>query len=79
MSTARSERICSTPAIPANLTAAITAVTELFNQFFTMLSGIIFPDTVTAVSVLASFGVIFPIIVVVLGFLFSLVRGRSGG
>jgi hypothetical protein len=63
--------------IPATLTDAITAVTTLLNQFFTLISGMIFPATLTPVSVLAAFGVIFPIVGVVMGFVFSLVRGRS--
>lgn len=37
----------------------------------------IFPATLTPISVLAAFGVIFPIVGVVMGFVFSLVRGRS--
>jgi hypothetical protein len=33
---------------------------------------------VTPISLLADFGVLFPIIVLTLGFVFSLVRGRAG-
>lgn len=63
--------------LPTTLSDAIAAVTELLTQFFTLISGIIFPATLTPVSVLAAFGMIFPIVGVVLGFLFSLVRGRG--
>jgi hypothetical protein len=59
------------------LAAAITAVTALFDALFALLIGIIFPATPTAISTLAAFGIIFPLVVVVLGFLFKLVRGRS--
>lgn len=52
-------------------------MTAIFQGFFTLLTGVIFPDTVTSVSALASFGVLFPIVVVVLGFLYSLIRGRG--
>jgi hypothetical protein len=72
------ERKCSTPAtIPAALQAAIDVMTALFTGFFALLSGIIFPATVTPVSALASFGILFPLVVIVLGFLYSLVRGRG--
>lgn len=60
----------------ANLTAAITSTTALFNALFELVSGIIFPATAdaTAVSNLASFAILLPIIVAVLGFLFKLVK-----
>lgn len=45
--------------------------------FFDLLSGMIFPTTLTPISVLAAFGLIFPIVGIVLGFVFSLARGRS--
>jgi hypothetical protein len=42
-----------------------------------MLSGIIFPDTVSAISVVAAFGLLFPFILVVLGLIKRL--ASSGG
>jgi hypothetical protein len=42
-----------------------------------VLVGIIFPATVTPVSALAAFGLIFPIIGVVLGLLYRLVRSSG--
>lgn len=71
------ERSRRTPVLPAELTTAIEAVTELFTEFFTLISGIVFPTVLTPVSVLAAFGLIFPILIVVLGFLYRLVRGSS--
>ena len=47
-------------------------MTALFNSFFNLLSGIIFPTTPTAVSSIASFGLLFAIVVTVLGFLYKL-------
>lgn len=49
----------------------------LFTEMFDLISGIIFPATITPISVLAAFGMIFPVLGVVLGFVFSLVRGRG--
>jgi hypothetical protein len=41
---------------------------------FTLISGIIFPATPTAISTIAAFAVILPIIVAVLAFIFKLIR-----
>jgi hypothetical protein len=59
------------------LQAAIDAVELLFTELFDILIAIIFPATPTAVSTLAAFAIIFPLVLVVLGFLFRLVR-RGG-
>lgn len=61
--------------IPAALTDAITAVTDLVTQFFALISGIVFPATLTPVSVLAAFAFIFPLIGLVLSFFRGLIRG----
>ena len=50
-------------------------MTAIFTGFFTLLSGIIFPATVTPVSSLAAFGLLFPLVGLALGFLYRLVRG----
>jgi hypothetical protein len=49
----------------------------LFTSLFTLISGFIFPATPSAVSTLAAFAILFPLIVLVLGFLLKLVRGSS--
>lgn len=64
-------------AIPAALQSALDAVTALFTALFDIIVGIVFPTTVTPVSVLAAFGIIFPLVVVALGFLYKLVRSGS--
>lgn len=51
-------------------------MTQLFTAFFDLLSGIIFPATPTAISSIASFGLLFAIVVTVLGFVYKLV-GRG--
>ena len=56
---------------------AIDLVILFFNEMFDLISGIIFPATGTPVSVLAAFGIIFPLVVIVLSFVRSLARGNS--
>lgn len=52
-------------------------MTALFGELFDLIVGIVFPATVTPVSALAAFGILFPLVVIALGFLRKLVR--SGG
>lgn len=49
----------------------------LFGRFFDLLVALIFPATPTAISSLAAFGLIFPIVGVVLGLLYRLVRSSG--
>ena len=50
---------------------------ELFQAFTDVLVGLIFPATVTPISALASFGILFPIIGIVLGLVYRLVRSAG--
>ena len=63
--------------MPAPLVLAFDVMLAIFTQLFTILTGIIFPDPVTPVSALAAFGLLFPLLVVALGFLYKLVRSAG--
>lgn len=63
--------------IPAALEAALDVLELLFGRFFDLLVALIFPATPTAVSSLAAFGLIFPIVGIVLGLLYRLVRSAG--
>lgn len=64
-----------TSVLPAGFTSAVTAVTEILTSMFTLISGIVFPETVTAVSALAAFGLIGGIIL----WVWSLIKKFSNG
>ena len=66
------------PAIPAALTTAIAAVTELFNALLTLVSGIVFPAAVTPVSVLAAAGLLLPLIVWAVSFVKRIASSGGG-
>jgi hypothetical protein len=70
------KRSCPTT-IPAPLQAAIDVMILLFQSLMDVLVGIIFPATVTPISALASFGVLFPLIGLVLGLVYRLVRSAG--
>ena len=63
--------------MPAPLVLAFDVMLAIFTQLFTILTGIIFPAAVTPVSALAAFGLLFPLLVVALGFLYKLVRSAG--
>lgn len=49
----------------------------LFSEFMDILVALIFPAVVTPVSALAAFGIIFPIVGIVLSLLYRLVRSAG--
>ena len=50
----------------------------LFTALLTTLSGILFPATPSAMSTIAAFGIIVPLLFVVLAFVFKLVKSKGG-
>jgi hypothetical protein len=60
------------------LQAALDAVMALFTALLTTLSGILFPATPSAMSTIAAFGIIVPLLFVVLAFVFKLVKSKGG-
>jgi hypothetical protein len=65
------------PTLDPNLQAALDAVMLLFQSLLTTLSGIIFPATPSAMSTIVSFGVIIPLLFVVLAFVFKLIKSKG--
>lgn len=58
--------------------SAIDGVTALFTSMMTLVSGIIFPAVVTPISLLAAFGLLFPVILIVVAFVKMLAKVKSG-
>jgi hypothetical protein len=69
------ERGTDTTVLPAGFTTAITAVTEVLTKMFTLISDIVFPETVTSVSALAAFGLISGLVL----WVWSLIKKFSNG
>lgn len=64
------------PGLPGSTSAAIGSMTDLFRQLFGLLSGLLFPDSPTALSVVGVFGLLMPLLVAVLAFLKRMARGQ---
>lgn len=61
--------------LPEGFTTAISAVTEILTGMFTLISDIVFPDDVTAISALAAFGLLTGVLL----FCWGLVKKFSNG